>query len=316
MAITVEKKGMNRRTCQGGAGMSARYFRTGLMLLLLLSLPFGVRAASDMEELLPPASCGGWKIEGKPSFYDRETLSDRIDGEAELYFPYGFDRMVAARYAPDKKADAGIDVEIYRLGSILDAFGMFANYRQKDGREAAAGAGSSLSASQLFLYQGRHFVHIQVTGAAEVKPELLADCGKAVAARLPGDRSSPPELAVFNRPEVVKGSERYLPQSLLGYDFLNRGLIADAVVEKADLQVFLLLGTTLESASAAFEIYRSQLAKSMIEPAGKNGALLEGADPLYGPVMILKKGECLAGALKFSGKKGVGDLLERLCSGL
>jgi hypothetical protein len=296
--------------------MSAKRFRTGLMLLLLFSLPSGVRAASGMEELLPPASCGGWKIEGRPSSYDRETLSDRINGESELYFPYGFDRMVTTRYAPDKKADAGIDVEIYRLGSTLDAFGMFANYRQKEGREVAAGAGSSLSASQLFLYQGRHFVHIQVTGAAEVKPELLTGCGKAVAARLPGDRSSPAELATFNRPEIVKGSERYLPQSLLGYDFLNRGLIGDAVVEKADLQVFLLLGTTLESASAAFEIYRAQLAKGEIEPVGEKGALLEGTDSLYGPVMVLKKGECLAGALKFSGKKGVGDLLERLCSGI
>ena len=90
-----------------------------------------------MEELLPPLSCGtGWKIEGKPAFYDRDTLSDRINGEAELYFPYGFDRMAAARYASEKLPGAGMDVEIYRMGSLLDAFGMYANYRQKEGRTA------------------------------------------------------------------------------------------------------------------------------------------------------------------------------------
>jgi hypothetical protein len=294
--------------------MRGKNLRSLLLLLLLLAVPIPAVAAGDMEELLPSVSCGtGWKIEGKPSFYDRETLSDRINGESELYFPYGFDRMAAARYAAEKIPGAGMDVEIYRMGSTLDAFGMFANYRQKDGREIAVGAGSNLSASQLFLYQGRHFVHIQVTGSDNVKPELLAECGKAVAARLPGDRSSPAELAPFNQPPFTKGSERYLPQSLLGYDFLNKGIMGDAVLDGTGVQVFLLLGMTLESSSVSFEKYRSQLAQVTIESVGEKGALMEGKDPLYGPVMVLKNKECLAGALKFSGKKGVAELLESLC---
>jgi hypothetical protein len=61
--------------------------------------------------------------------------------------------------------------------------------------------------------------------------------------------------------------------------------------------------TTLESSSVSFEKYRSQLAQVTIEAVGEKGALLEGKDPLYGPVMVLKNKECLAGALKFSGKK-------------
>ena len=104
------------------------------LFLLMLLVPISSQASGDMEELLPPVSCGaGWKMEGKPLFYDRDTLSDRIDGEAELYFPYGFERMAAARYASGKNPAAGIDVEIYRMGSLLDAFGMYANYRQKEG---------------------------------------------------------------------------------------------------------------------------------------------------------------------------------------
>jgi hypothetical protein len=132
--------------------------------------------------------------------------------------------------------------------------------------------------------------------------------------RLPGTRNRPPELSVFDRPESVKGTERYLPMSLLGYDFLNRGLITDAVAEGTNLQIFLLLNTTAESASAAFESYRSQLAQVKIEPWGKSAAFLEGVDPLYGRVIILKKGKCFAGALKFSGEKGIRSLLESLCT--
>jgi hypothetical protein len=285
-----------------------------LLLLSLLLVPNHTLAAVDMEELIPPHSCGAdWKIEGKLSFYDRETLSDRINGEAELYFPYGFDRMAAARYAPVKKTGAGMDVEIYRMGSLLDAFGMYANYKQKEGRTLGVGAESNLSGSQLFLYQGRYFVHLQVTGTDSAASDTLAECARSVASRLPGDNNKPPELSIFNRPEITSGTERYLPQSLLGYDFLNRGIIADAVLTGTNLQIFLLLGTTTDSASAAFERYRSELAQGKIDSVKSGAIFLEGVDPLYGPVIILKKGNCFAGALKFSGKKGVGALLESVC---
>ena len=291
------------------------YSVMSLLLALLLLVPISSLAAGNMEGLLPPISCGaGWKIEGQPVFYDRETLSDRINGEAELYMPYGFDRLGAARYVSAKIPGTGMDVEIYRMGSLLDAFGMFANYRQKEGQALSVGSESNLSGSQLFLYQGLYFIHIQVTGSDAADPEALAECGRSVAPRLPGTRNRPSELSVFDRPEVVKGSERYLPQSLLGYDFLNRGIMADAVVEGMNLQVFRLLGTTDGSASTALDSFRSQLAQGKVETGGGNTVFLEGVDPLYGPVMILRKANCLAGALKFSGKKGVRTLLESFCN--
>lgn len=300
--------------------MSVKGFKTNsvrpllLAVFLLLPVPYCSLAAVDMEGLLPPASCGtGWTIVGKPAFYDRENLSDRINGEAELFLPYGFDRMAAARYSPERKPDSGMDVEIYRMGSPLDAFGMFANYRQKEGRALPVGTEANLSASQLFLYQGRHFVHIQVTGSATAEADSLADCARTVASRLPGTTARPPELAVFNRPEVLAGTERYLPQSLLGYDFLNRGIMADAVVAGANLQIFLLLGTTRESAAVAFEGYRSQLDQAKIESVGGRAAFLEGLDPLYGPLIVLRKDGCLAGALKFGKDKGIRALLESVC---
>jgi len=285
-----------------------------LILFFLLAVPFNTQAAGDVEDFIPPISCGArWKIEGKPLLYDRNTLSDRIDGEAELYFPFGFDRMAAARYASDNNPGAGMDVEIYRMGSLLDAFGIYANYRQKDGRTLTVGAESNLSSSQLVLYQDRYFVHIQMTGADELNPDTLSECARAVTSRISGNNNRPPELSVLDRIKVVKGSERYLPQSLLGYDFLNKGIMADAEVEGTNLQVFLLLGTTAASASAVFDNYRSRLAREKTEPGGRNVAFLEGVDPLYGPVIVLKKGDCFAGVLKFSGRKGVRDLLESVC---
>ena len=296
-------------------GVTASAARVLLLALLLLApTPGRLWAAGDPAQPLLRDTCGtGWKMEGKASFYDRETLSDRIDGEAELYFPYGFERMTAGRYASAQAPGAGMDLEIFAMGSLLDAFGMYANYRQKEGRTLGIGAESNLAGSQLFFYQGRYFVHLQVTGSDLPDPEPLSACGRAVAARLGGTTERPAELAVFDRAELVQGSERYLPESLLGYDFLNRGILADADVGGAKLQVFLLLGTSAESASVALERYRSQMSSGRVEAGGKDAQFLEGVDPLYGAVTVLRKGKCLAGALKYSDKKGVRGFLESLC---
>jgi len=89
--------------------------------------------------------------------------------------------------------------------------------------------------------------------------------------------------------------------------------VTDALVGGANLQVFILLSATAESAAAAFESYRSQLTQVKIEADGKSTAFLEGVDPLYGRVIILRKGGCLAGALKFVEGKGVRSLLESIC---
>jgi hypothetical protein len=99
----------------------------------------------------------------------------------------------------------------------------------------------------------------------------------------------------------------------LGYDFLNRGIMAEAVIGGANFQVFKLIGTDTRTVSAPFERLKSQLDKVKIDSVGKDTAVLEGVDPLYGPMIVLKKADCLAGALRFVDKKGIRTTLESVC---
>ncbi len=251
-------------------------FKLVLALLCLISLS-SVAVAEKGGVTLPDTCGSGWQIDGKPVKYDRDTLSERINGEAELYFPYGFDGMDAARYLFGKKAAEGVDVELYRLGSPLDAFGIYANYRQKEGRTLDIGTEANLSGAQIFFYQGRYFVHIQLTGTDSVDSNILSECARKVAALLPAERQRPPELKVLDRPEAVKGSERYLPESLLGYDFLGKGIMTDVVVAGVNFQIFLLLDKTNVSAAAVLDRYRSQLVNAKLEVQRKKNFFLKVA---------------------------------------
>lgn len=269
-----------------------------------------------MDKLLPaPACVDGWVMDGKVMLYDKDTLFDRINGESELYFPYGFEKLAYARYESRKDPKIALDADVYAMGSLLDAFGMFANYRRKDSTAAAIGVEGTISSSQMLFYQDRYLVRLQVTGATTIDKDVLLACGRAIAQNLPRSTGRPQELNAFLVPAVVKKSERYIAQSLLGYEFFRRGLIADAVLGKDEAQVFLVLETTSEAARAAFDRYHAYLKTggSNVRVAESSGRIsLEANDPLYGAVVVQQSGRFLAGAVRIKDRPAAKQLVEQV----
>jgi hypothetical protein len=284
----------------------------------LACAPAAVHAAEGaMGNVLPAACPDGWNLDGKTAFFDKETLFDRINGEAELFFPYGFDVLASARYANPQNPRIAVDADVYRMGSLLDAFGMYANYRGKENLDIKIGAEGALSSSSLMFYQGRYFVRLQATGTTGLGEEIFLACARAISRKIAGDTGRPKELDAFAIPSVVPKSERYIAQSLLGYDFFRRGLIADAVVDGDPLQLFLVPEDTGAAATRAFDRYRSYLETSGkdIRLSGAPGRMsLAAVDPLYGNVFLVQTGRFLAGAARFKDSSAAERLVDRLRS--
>jgi hypothetical protein len=68
-------------------------------------------------------------LDGKVKQYTAEDLYVYINGEAELYMPYGFEILGSAFYGKGGDTRSGIVADVYRMGSLLDAFGIYSNYR-------------------------------------------------------------------------------------------------------------------------------------------------------------------------------------------
>ncbi len=74
---------------------STRQFTPAFVYLMffLLAVPFSADSASGqpVEKLLPtPGFAEGWAIKEKIDIYTEKDLYKYINGEAELYYPYGF----------------------------------------------------------------------------------------------------------------------------------------------------------------------------------------------------------------------------------
>jgi hypothetical protein len=288
------------------------------LFVLTLSAPAPVFAAEDsMKNILPaPGFTPDWVMKERVTLYNSDTLFDHINGEAELYFPYGFDMLATATYLNKKNPDVWVVVDVYRMGSLLDAFGIYSNYRKADAAGVVIGAEGFASSSQLMFYQDRYFVRIQVTGATSLEQELLLACGRTVSRNLPPNTGRPGELeALVGIPGMVTKSERYLAQSILGYAFFRRGMIAEAMLGGERVQVFVVYENSPDAARKAFDDYRSYLkaeGREMNVTGTTDRNSLTAVDPLYGGVFVEQSGPNLIGAIRMKEASAAKPIVEQL----
>jgi len=288
------------------------------VFVLTMSAPVPVFAAEDsIINILPtPGFAPDWVMKERVTLYNSDTLFDHIDGEAELYFPYGFDMLATITYLNKKNPEVWVVVDVYRMGSLLDAFGIYSNYRKADAVGTVIGAEGFVSPSQMMFYQDRYFVMIQVTGTTSLEQDLLVACGRTVSRNLPPNAGRPRELEVLaGIPGVVTKSERYIGQSLLGYAFFRRGIIADAMLGGERVQVFVVFEHSPDAARKAFDDYRSYLkaeGQEMNVTGTTDRISLTAVDPLYRGVSVEQSGPYLIGAIRMKEASAAKPIVEQL----
>ena len=255
-------------------------------------------------------------MKDRGTLYNSDTLFDHINGEAELYFPYGFDMLITATYLNKKDPEVWVVVDVYRMGSLLDAFGIYSSYRKADAAGIVIGAEGFVSSSQLMFYQDRYFVRIQVTGATSLEQDIFAACGRAVSGNLPPNAGRPGELeALAGIPGIVTKSERYLARSLLGYAFFTRGMIADVILGGERVQVFVVFENSTDAARKALDDYRSYLkveGQEVNVTKTTDRISMTAIDPLYKSVFVEQSGPYLIGAIRMKKAADAKPIVEQL----
>jgi len=288
-----------------------------IFLIITIAVSNPVYAADlSIKDVLPGKSFAkDWVIEEKVKIYDKDTLFDHIDGEAELYFPYGFDALATASYVNKQNLDLYIEADVYKMASVLDAFGIYSNYRKSNNLWITIGTEGFVSSSQLMFYQDRYFVRLQVAGATSLPKDTFLACARAISGNLPADVGPPKELEILKIPALVPKSERYLAQSLLGYVFFRRGIIADAAAQDEKMQIFVIHEYTLAAARKTFDQYHSYLKAEAqgVQMSGNQARMrVIAVDPLYGGVLVEQSGRYIIGAVRVKNTSVAKQLIDQL----
>ena len=288
--------------------------KKGLIILSISILLFVLRdssfGATTVGSLLPLKDFPkGWTLIEGPKNFNKKTLFNHINGQAELFLKYGYQKSAFAIYQNKKNTENQIDLDIYDMGNVLQAFGVFSRFRTED-RPGGFGLDSYLDERSAFFYQGKFFVLIQTT---EPNPDLLKQWATMISKRIPGPSSPPMEIRYFPPDHLKAGSIQYYSESLLGHHFLKRGFQGAYLSGNKEFQLFLaIFGNSQEAVKAigAYKDYLSSRGKvSTGVPRAFGPNAFKGEDPYKGKIIGLQKGAYLLGAVGFEREKEAEELL-------
>lgn len=311
-----------------------------IFVFFLMVTCWKVSLAMPLESLIPKKDIpAGWALIQGPQTYNKKTLFGHINGQAELFLKYGFQKSVFAIYQSKKSREDQIEVDIYDMGNVVQAFGIFSRFRNED-RPGGFGLDSFLDDHSSFFYKGKYFVMFYAT---ESNPDILRQFSTLISLKMLDPSLPPKEISYFPKNGLKPGSIQYFPEGLLGHQFLKRGF-QGTYVEKVEVQVkakaeaeekveakvkdeikdkvktegkefhlFLAIFKDSQEAMNALKVYKDDLSKK-----GKvsSGSLIEfwtralkGEDPYQGKVIVLQKGFYLLGVVGFEKEENAENLL-------
>lgn len=179
--------------------------RKSLRVFLFLALAGSLTAA---EIVLPSDNFfPGWKRSGPSVTFIKTDLFNHIDGGAELFLEFGFEKVAIQHY---KKGSAELTLEAYEMELPESALGV---YLMKCGRETPFSeipARNSSEAAQATILRGRCFLLINnFSGGAELQPAMIA-LAKAALAKIPDVPASGRLFELLPPKDRLAGSERLI----------------------------------------------------------------------------------------------------------
>jgi hypothetical protein len=153
-------------------------------------------------------------------FYSSD-LYRYMDGGADIYLKYG---LVAMAHGEYKRAGVDMTVDVFDMGSPLQAFGIYSAERSPEYHFIDIGAEGYSSESTLNFLQGRYYVRLSAFGDGAAT--ALDNFAHAISRSIGGNRPLPGLLDMLPRENRVARSEKYVVQAPAGHDFLAPALTA------------------------------------------------------------------------------------------
>lgn len=167
---------------------------TGLFLLLVI---FHLQSSGKEIEKLVPADDEilGWRMTEKPGIFEGDNLFELIDGGADLYYEYGFVKVLSVHYADP--ANTNLLVEVYEMEDSQSAYGIFSITRQTSAWSEKFGSLAAIEGSYISFWKSRYYVTVSFTSGQQFDAGFLSVFAADISGRIPGESLYPPIIERF-----------------------------------------------------------------------------------------------------------------------
>ncbi|MCG8617163.1 MAG: hypothetical protein MI802_13170 [Desulfobacterales bacterium] len=214
--------------------------------------PSATRAAFSLGDLAP----AGVSPFSPPEQFDPDTLSDKINGKAELYFSAGFEALTAQRFALADDPALWFEIFVYDMGAARNAFSVFSMQRRGDLEAGGPTVFSYATSNGLFLAHGRYYLELVGAEASETLMVAAGAMAQAFVDQVGADTAEVTEMAVFPEEGLVDGSRSLVAADAFGIEGFNQVFTAQYETHGAGYSAYVARRNSEAAAQIAAETVR------------------------------------------------------------
>lgn len=245
-------------------------------------LSFGLsceQTKAGLDQLFPgPGFEKGWSWHGKPKHYSPQNLYVYINGEAELYLAYDFKELASLTYFWGSPEDTFITVDIYDMGTPLNAFGLYCSYRYPGYAYEKIGAEAFVSDFGLKFLKDRLVIEIKTSDESEKCRKAGRTIALQIASRIAGPDVFPDIVSMLPEKDQIPYTLKYTAKEMLNQSFLPGGLEAKYKLGNDESTGFVVLFSDQVSAEeglkklkAFYKESDAQFLPDMVQPGVLTG---------------------------------------------
>jgi hypothetical protein len=251
-----------------------------------------------------------------PEEFDAGTLSDKINGKAELYLSAGFSGLISQRYRDKIVSDLWIEAFVYDMDSGKNAFAVFSAQRRENAESLDLAQYAYRSPNAVFLIHGQYYIEFIASQASSQVLQSMELLAVTFIRNTPAETITIAEQDLFPKPDLIAGSIALIATDAFGYEQLDQVYTAEYRVNDEPAMAYLSRRQAPDEAQDLAVSY----GKFLLNFGGqnidrqlpiKNAQIIEILDTYE---IIFSYGPFLAGVREADSRKQAEDLALRLYS--
>jgi hypothetical protein len=236
---------------------------------------------------------------GKMETFDAQTLSDKIDGKADLYLEAGFGKLYCRRYTLKNNPGIWFEYFLYDMGNPRNAFIVYSNQRRPGSRSSSITPFSYESGNAIYFIQGKYYSEI-ISGKSNpvIRQAINSTARYMVNRPLDAAKTVLPEIAYYPVKNQIPGSYKLYAHNAFGYEKFTQVMTAVYKLDGKEITAFVTLQPDRDRAKSLAKGYHD----FMMEFGGDNWDVtaqgipeLSGADLLGDYDLVFSVGNVVAG---------------------
>ena len=249
---------------------------------------------AQLKALLPESNeAAGWVQGEEVRFFDADDLYEFINGAAENFLIYGFEKVVTADY-DNAEQQSPIVVEIYRMADPRNTFGVYASERNPDSTFKNIGVEGYVGGTALNFWGGNYYVKMTVFQESEALQREMEKLAEVISRKIGNTGTQAlPETALFPADNQVPHSIRYLAKDVMGQSYFTEGFEAVYKIDNRESKLIIVLLGSADAAKSAIDKYKaftSSSGKVAREVSAPGDGGFVGTDSYYGNMAAIRSG--------------------------